>query len=135
MIPPWATILISLSSAILTLVTEVNRLAAEFSLNYLHGKDMPEEFPALGTAFYHSWATVAGQVKALFSNSTYQAFDKMERIIFTAPLYSTHEVEDRVSRVAEFTRTRDTALQAFYKEIGVLKGETRWSRFKRWLKG
>jgi hypothetical protein len=104
----------------LKVVNEVNELGSKFGVNYLHRADMPEEFPELGAAFAHSWATVSGQVKVLFSNSTCQEFNKMERIIFSTLLFSTHEVNQRIARVAEFTRTREAASRAFYKEMGIL---------------
>jgi hypothetical protein len=99
--------------------TEVNRLAAEFIMSYL-GKDMPADIPALGLTFYQLWQAAAGQVKDLFSPSTYQLFEKMERIIFISPLISTQELEDRLPRLTDFKQARETALQAFYKEIGIL---------------
>jgi hypothetical protein len=99
--------------------TEVNRLAAEFIMSYL-GKDMPADIPALGLTFYQSWQAAAGQVKDLFSPSTYQLFEKMERIIFISPLFSTQELGDRLPRLTEFKQARETALRAIYKEIGIL---------------
>jgi hypothetical protein len=117
----------------LGIVTEVNRLAAEFIMNCF-GRHVPELVPALDATFYQSWQVAAGQVKVLFSHSTYQAFDTMWIKIISELLFSAQEVRDRIPRVINFTQARDTALQAFYKEIAILQGETRWSRFKQRFK-
>lgn len=160
MLPPWATILISFGSAILTalitpfatsrwqqrnwqrqrladvrftVITEVNRLAAEFETTYLF-KDVVETTYESGLMFAQAWMAVTAQVKDLFSPSTYEAFERMFRHIITAPLFSTQDIRNRVPRLTEFTKVRETAMRALYIEIGILKGETKWSRFKRRFK-
>ena len=58
-----------------TIVTEVNRLAAEFTISYL-AKDWPDFVPPLGAPFYQSWQAAAFQVEDYFTESTYQAFTR-----------------------------------------------------------
>jgi hypothetical protein len=70
--------------------------------------------------FGQSWIAVSGDVKDLFTDSTYQAFDKMSIQIKTAPLFSTQEATNRVSRIVEFEEPRRTAMRALYKEIDIL---------------
>jgi hypothetical protein len=145
-ISPWATILISLSSAIVaalltpfatarwlhrnwqrqrvadlrfTTVAEVKRLVAEFQASYLF-KDMINNTSERAFTFGQSWITVSNDVKDLFTDSTYQAFDKMSIHIKTAPLFSTQEATDRVSRIVEFEEPHRIAMQALYKESGIL---------------
>jgi hypothetical protein len=117
-----------------TVVTEVNKLAAQFMMT-CYGKDIPNYIPPLEPTFYESWIVLDGQVKVLFSDSTYETFDKMWRGIITEPFYNAQKSEDRIARVNRFQQARDTAMQSFYREIGILQGENKWSRFKRRFKG
>jgi hypothetical protein len=93
-----------------------------------------------GTILQDYRLSVSGQVKDLFSLPTYQAFEKMELHIMTAPRFSTQELMDRVPRITEFNEVGEIAMQALYKEIGILpcspppKGETIWSQLKQWFK-
>jgi hypothetical protein len=114
----------------LGIVTDVNRLAAEFNTNYLF-KDHVEITPERTLTFYQSWLSVTGQVKDLFSPSTYQTFERMYTHVITAPLFSTQEMKDRIPRITEFDRVREAAMRALYEEIGILQGEARWSRLRR----
>jgi len=74
---------------------------------------------------------VDGQVKDLFSESTYQVFERLYEYPFLVPLHSQQEITDRVPRITEFTKIRDAGMRALYTEIGILQGETEWSRLKR----
>jgi hypothetical protein len=114
----------------LTVVTEVNRLAAEFKSNYLF-EDLVETTSERTLTFAQSWVAVTGQVKDLFRPSTYQAFERMYTHVITAPLFSTQERTDRIHRIIEFDQVRETAMRALYQEIGILQDDTRWSRLKR----
>lgn len=103
----------------LSVVTEVNRLAAEFTINYFF-KDNDENTPEVAFTFAQSWTSVSGQVRDLFSEPTYQVFTGMDTYITTAPVFDTKEIMDRVPHITDFTRVRDPAMQALYKEIGIL---------------
>ena len=103
----------------LAVVTEVNRLAAEFQSNYLF-KDHIEDTSERGLRFAQSWIALNGQVKDLFSESTFQTYERMYRHVITAPLFSKQEIMDRAPRLIEFEKVRDVAMQALYKEIGIL---------------
>jgi hypothetical protein len=70
----------------LTMVTEVNRPAAEFKSDYLF-RDRGEQTSERMLSFYPSWRSVAGQVKDLFSPATFQAFDRVQDHITTAHLF------------------------------------------------
>ena len=98
---------------------EVNRLIAEYGVNYLIGHEVGQA-PKLEATFFHSWIGIAGQVKALFSDSTYQEFDKLYLTVITSPMFSAQEISDRSQRFAEFNQKRDAVLHAFYQEIGIL---------------
>jgi hypothetical protein len=100
-------------------VTEVKRLVAEFQASYLF-KDMINNTSERAFTFGQSWITVSNDVKDLFTDSTYQAFDKMSIHIKTAPLFSIQEATDRVSRIVEFEEPRRIAMRALYKESGIL---------------
>jgi hypothetical protein len=117
----------------LGVVTEVNQLAAEFKTNYLL-KDMVEHTTEQLLILGKAWTSVDGQVKDFFSKFTYQVFQRMYEYTFIVPLHSQQEIMDRVPRITEFTKIRDAAMRALYTEIGILQGETRWLRFKRWFK-
>jgi hypothetical protein len=112
----------------LAVVTEVNRLAAEFKTSYLL-KDMVENTTERLLAFAQAWTSVDGHVKDLFSESTYQTVERMYTYVIAVPLHSKQEIMDRVPRITEFTKIRDAAMRALYKEIGILQGEIKWSRF------
>jgi len=103
-------------------VTEVNRLAAEFKSDYMF-RDRGEQASERMLSFYPSWISVAGQVKDLFSPATDQAFDRVQDHITTAHLFSTQELKSRVPRITEFDNLRNTAMKALYIEIGILKRE------------
>jgi hypothetical protein len=115
----------------LAVITEINRLAAAFQTSYLF-KGTVENTPESLIAFAKAWASVNGQVKDLFSESTCQTFEHMYAHAIAVPLLSKQEIMDRVPRVTEF-KVRNTAMRALYAEIGLMQGETQWSRFKRWF--
>jgi hypothetical protein len=98
---------------------EVNRLIAEYGVNYLVG-DMLGQASRLEAPFFQSWIDIAGKVKALFSDPTYQEFDKLYLTVITAPLYTGQEISDRSQRFTEFNKKRDAVLRVFYQEIGIL---------------
>lgn len=98
---------------------EVNRLIAEYSIDYFV-KDVSVPLTDACTAFFQSWHATAGEVQALFTDSTYQAFKQMEVIIMSASLYPNQDPAAKASRVEEFARARDTVLRAIYQEIGIL---------------
>jgi len=100
-------------------ITDINKLAAEFIVSYL-GKEMPEFIPPLTPAFFQSWQVLEGQVKVLFSHSTFQAFTRMHEMTLSFGFYSRQELIDRAPRINQFKEARNTALNAFYKEIGIL---------------
>jgi len=101
-------------------------LIAEYGVNYLVG-DMFGQDPKLVQTYFQSWINLAGQVRILFSDSTYQAFDTLYLTVLTSSLYTTQEISDRSQRFTEFNRNRDAVLQAFYQEIGTLKGRRFYS--------
>jgi hypothetical protein len=103
----------------LAIVTEVNKLAADFSLSYLL-RDSPEIVPPLSVTFYQSWEVLDGQVKALFSDSTYNEYKRLYEFTLLVGFYSTQEFSDRTTRVNKFKERRNGVLLALYKEIGVL---------------
>jgi hypothetical protein len=103
----------------LAIVTEVNKLAADFSLSYLL-KDSPEIVPPLGVTYYQSWEVLDGQVKALFSASTYNEYKRLYEFTTFVHFYGKQEFSDRATRVNTFKERRNRVLQALYKEIGVL---------------
>jgi hypothetical protein len=117
----------------LTVVTEVNRLAAEFNSDYMF-RDRGEQTSERMLSFYPSWISVAGQVKGLFSPPTYQAFDRVQEHIMTAHLFSAQELKSRIPRITEFDNLRNTTMKALYIEIGILKREAIWRRFYRWVR-
>jgi hypothetical protein len=102
-------------------ITEMNRLVAEFSVYYVYKKNISEKSPELGTEFFQSWFIVDAQMKTLFSNSTYQVFDKMRLTFLTASLYSKQEMSDRSDRIQDLTQKHNAALSALYKEIELIK--------------
>jgi hypothetical protein len=108
----------------LSAVAEVNKLAAEFQTRYLF-KDMVEDTTESLLAFAQAWISVAGSVKDIFSEATYQKFERMYTYVIAVPLHSKQEATDRVPRIAKYTEVRDAAMRALYTEIGILKGETR----------
>jgi hypothetical protein len=78
--------------------------------------------------------SVEAQVKDLFSESTHKTFIRMFMYICALSLRNKEEIMDRISNVDEFAEMRDAAMRALYVEIGILKGETRRSRFKKRLR-
>lgn len=116
----------------LAVITEVNRLAAAFQTSYLF-EGIVDNTPESLIAFAKAWASVDGQVKDLFSESTCQAFEHMYSHVIAVPLLSKQDIMDRVPRMTEFTRVRNTAMRALYADIGLVPGETRWPRFNRWF--
>ena len=114
----------------LAAINEINRLIAEFSIHYLWGEIGPDP-PNLSPAFFQSWEMVKPQIKVLFSDSTYQAFDRMRLTYLTASLYSNQEVSERATRVEKLARTQEAALRALYREIGIIKKERRFLRRRR----
>ena len=102
-------------------ITDINKLAAEFiRSNINHLKDDPDVVLELAPEFYQSWQVAGGQVKTLFSKTTYKKFVEMEYMIVHFPHYRTQEVMDRSLRINKFKEAPNTALNAFYKEIGIL---------------
>jgi hypothetical protein len=103
----------------LAVVAEANKLAAQFKSHYLFS-DQIESNLEQALTFHQSWMCVEGQVNDLFDISTYQTFKEMYDFAVTVPLHSKQEILDRVARVTEFDRRRQEAMEALYKEIGIL---------------
>jgi hypothetical protein len=82
----------------LGIATEVNRPAAEFKTSYLF-KDEVENITDRARSFFQAWISISGQIKDLFSPSTYHAFSRTQDHVITAPLFSTQKMEDRVPRI------------------------------------
>jgi hypothetical protein len=82
-----------LADARYTTVTEVNRLATEFIVNY-PAKDSPDLVSPLGEPFYQSWQAAAFQVEDYFTESTCRAFNKMHYIILTSRMDRTQKPSD-----------------------------------------
>jgi hypothetical protein len=117
----------------LAVVKEVNRLSAEFRVHYLY-KDQIEYTPEQSVTFSQAWVAVDGQVEDLFSESTYESFKRMQEYVGLVHVYRNQELMDRLPRLRDFDRIRKGALQALYREIGILKDESRWSQLKRRFK-
>ena len=99
----------------LAVINEVNKLAAEYIENHMEAEASGNQNFKPSIQWFQAFQAATAQVKALFSDATFEEFKKLEVMIGPnlGPSFRHRTVDD-------FIQARDTALRSFYKEVGVL---------------
>jgi hypothetical protein len=99
----------------LTVINDVNRLAAEFITKYIEAEGSGDHNFKPSVQFFQSLQVVTAQVKVLFSAQTFQDFKNLEAMI--GPNLGPRSKQRGIDN---FIQARDAALRSLYNEVGIL---------------
>jgi hypothetical protein len=120
----------------LTVANEVNRLAAEASYGYRFRTIIPDCGFGPNEPFLISLEAVGGQVEALFSHSTYQAFETLRQAILESSQYFHRSEKEPDTHVARrIDQVRNALLTSIYQEVGILPtSPTTKTKLLKWVR-